>query len=190
METVKLVEICSVISRGFNYARSEISEDKFCGYSVPQIGFSDIHEDGTFNTNNQIVFIKKSLANNYLVSNKDVILPPTTTALPKAKGIGNYLKGGVMLDKFVYSQNVVIIRLEENAPITNFELLKLLNTPKIQTRLLEEVYTGKRVKSVSIEKLRNFEIPLPTKEQREILKQLLDCEQELNTLNKQLEQTI
>ncbi len=187
MGTVKLIEICSVISRGFNYDRSEISEDKFCGYSVPQIGFSDIHEDGTFNTDNQIVFIRKSIANNYLVSNKDVILPPTTTALPQAKGIK---KDGVMLDKFVYSQNAVIIRLEENAPITHFELIKLLNIQKIQTRLLEEVYTGKRVKSVSIEKLRNFEIPLPTKEQREILKQLLDCEQELYTLNKQLEQTI
>lgn len=187
MRTVKLIEICSVITRGFNYARSEISEDKFCGYSVPQIGFSDIHEDGTFNTDNQIVFIRKSIANNYLVSNKDVILPPTTTALPQAKGIKKY---GVMLEKFVYSQNAVIIRLEENAPITNFELIKLLNTPKIQTRLLEEVYTGKRVKSVSIEKLRNFEIPLPTKEQKEILQKLLNCEQELYKLNKQFEQTI
>lgn len=189
METVKLGQICKLISRGFNYARSEVSKDKFDGYAVPQIGFSDIHEDGTFNTNNQIVFIRKRIANNYLVSNKDVILPPTTTAPPKAKGIGNYL-GGVMLDKFVYSQNVIIVRLEENAPITHFELLKLLNTPKMQERLLEEVYTDGKVKSVSIEKLKKFEILLPTKEQKEILKQLLECEQELSILNKQLEQTI
>lgn len=189
MNTIILGECCKLISRGFNYARSEISKNKFDGYSVPQIGFSDIYEDGTFYTNNQVVFIRKRVADNYFVSNEDIILPPTTTTLPKAKGVGNYL-GGVMLGKFVYSQNVVIIRLEENAPITHYELLKLLNTPKIQTRLLEEVYTGERVKSVSIEKLKKFEIPLPTKEQKEILKQLLNCEQELYSLNKQLKQTI
>lgn len=182
---MKLVEICSVISRGFNYARSEISKDKFCGYSVPQIGFSDIHEDGTFNTDNQIVFIRKSIANNYLVSNKDIILPPTTTALPQAKGIK---KDGVMLDKFVYSQNAVIIRLEENAPITSIELITLLNTPKMQKALLEEVYTGKRVKSVSIEKLRNFEIPPLTDKQKERLTRYIEVSEKFYQAKKRFEE--
>ena len=169
METMKLGEICKVISRGYNYARNEVCKEKFDYYSAPQISYSNIYDDGRFDESEETVLIRKETADRYWVKKNDIVLPPTTTTLPRAKGIASYLPDDEELKQLIYSQNVVFIRLEENAPITSLELINLLNTTKMQNSLLEKVYTKERVKSISLEKLRKFEIPVLTDRQKEIL---------------------
>lgn len=160
METIKLGEICEVISRGYNYARNEICKEKFAYYSVPQISYSNVDEDGRFDESEEKVLIREETADRYWVKKNDIILPPTTTTLPRAKGVANYLPENEDLKELIYSQSVVFLRVKPNVPITNIELMNLLNTRKIQDTLLEKVYTKERVKSISVEKLRKLEIPL------------------------------
>lgn len=187
METIKLGEICKVISRGYNYARNEVCKEKFDYYSVPQISYSNIYDDGRFDESEETVLIRKETADRYWVKKNDIVLPPTTTTLPRAKGIASYLPDEEELKQLIYSQNVVFIRLEENAPITSLELINLLNTTKMQNSLLEKVYTKERVKSISLEKLRKFEIPVLTDRQKEILDRYIEIDKKVYHARRTLE---
>ena len=188
METIKLGEICKVISRGYNYARNEVCKEKFDYYSAPQISYSNIYDDGRFDESEETVLIRKETADRYWVKKNDIVLPPTTTPLPRAKGIANYLPENEELKQLIYSQNVVFIRLEENAPITSLELINLLNTTKMQNSLLEKVYTKERVKSISLEKLRKFEIPVLTDRQKEILDRYIEIDKKVYHARRTLEE--
>ena len=188
METIKLGEICKVISRGYNYARNEVCKEKFDYYSAPQISYSNIYDDGRFDESEETVLIRKETADRYWVKKNDIVLPPTTTTLPRAKGIANYLTEKEELKQLIYSQNVVFIRLEENAPITSLELINLLNTTKMQNSLLEKVYTKERVKSISLEKLRKFEIPVLTDRQKEILDRYIEIDKKVYHARRTLEE--
>ena len=188
METMKLGEICKVISRGYNYARNEVCKEKFDYYSAPQISYSNIYDDGRFDESEETVLIRKETADRYWVKKNDTVLPPTTTTLPRAKGIASYLPDDEELKQLIYSQNVVFIRLEENAPITSLELINLLNTTKMQNSLLEKVYTKERVKSISLEKLRKFEIPVLTDRQKEILDRYIEIDKKVYHARRTLEE--
>ena len=188
METIKLGEICKVISRGYNYARNEVCKEKFDYYSAPQISYSNIYDDGRFDESEETVLIRKETADRYWVKKNDIVLPPTTTPLPRAKGIANYLPENEELKQLIYSQNVVFIRLEENAPITSLELINLLNTTKMQNSLLEKIYTKERVKSISLEKLRKFEIPVLTDRQKEILDRYIEIDKKVYHARRTLEE--
>lgn len=187
METIKLGEICKVISRGYNYARNEVCKEKFDYYSAPQISYSNIYDDGRFDESEETVLIRKETADRYWVKKNDIVLAPTTTTLPRAKGIASYLPDEEELKQLIYSQNVVFIRLEENAPITSLELINLLNTTKMQNSLLEKVYTKERVKSISLEKLRKFEIPVLTDRQKEILDRYIEIDKKVYHARRTLE---
>lgn len=188
METIKLGEICKVISRGYNYARNEVCKEKFDYYSAPQISYSNIYDDGRFDESEEMVLIRKETADRYWGKKNDIVLPPTTTTLPRAKGIASYLPDDEELKKLIYSQNVVFIRLEENAPITSLELINLLNTTKMQNSLLEKVYTKERVKSISLEKLRKFEIPVLTDRQKKILDRYIEIDKKVYHARRTLEE--
>ena len=188
MKTIKLGEICKVISRGYNYARNEVCKEKFDYYSAPQISYSNIYDDGRFDESEETVLIRKETADRYWVKKNDIVLPPTTTTLPRAKGIASYLPDDEELKQLIYSQNVVFIRLEENAPITSLELINLLNTTKMQNSLLEKVYTKERVKSISLEKLRKFEIPVLTDRQKEILDRYIEIDKKVYHARRTLEE--
>lgn len=187
MDTMKLGEICKLISRGFNYARNEVCKNEFDYYSAPQIGYKNVNNDGTFEESKEMVWIRKNIADKYWVKKNDIILPPTTNNLPRAKGIARYLPDEEELEKVIYSQNVVIIRLEENAPITSSELTKLLNTTKMQNSLLKEVYTKETIKSISIEKLKNFKIPILNDKQKELLTRFIEVDKKIYHFNQNFE---
>lgn len=189
METIKLGEICKVISRGYNYARNEVCEEKFDYYSVPQISYSNIYDDGRFDESEETVLIRKETADRYWVKKNDIVLPPTTTTLPRAKGISKYPLENEDSKKLIYSQSVIFIRVEENAPLTNIELMNLLNTEEIQKSLLKEVYSKERVKSISLEKLRKFEIPTTlTDRQKEALSRYIEVSEKFYNAKKRFEE--
>ncbi len=189
METIKLGDICEVISRGYNYARNEICKEKFDYCSAPQISYSNVNEDSTFEESEEMVLIRKETADRYWVKKNDIVLPPTTRTLPRAKGIANYLPDEEELEKLIYSQSVIFIRVKENAPLTNFELMNLLNTEEIQKSLLKEVYSKERVKSISLEKLRKFEIPTTlTDRQKEALSRYIEVSEKFYNTKKRFEE--
>lgn len=189
METIKLGEICKVISRGYNYARNEICKEKFDYCSAPQISYSNVNDDGTFEESEEMVLIRKETAGRYRVKKNDIVLPPTTTTLPRAKGISKYPLENEDSKKLIYSQSVIFIRVEENAPLTNIELMNLLNTEEIQKSLLKEVYSKERVKSISLEKLRKFEIPTTlTDRQKEALSRYIEVSEKFYNAKKRFEE--
>lgn len=190
MKYIKLEDICTIITRGFTYSKTDLAGNEEQGYTVDQISFSDINEDGTFKASKKVVLNKKHLYHKYEVSPKDVLLPPTIKTTAKARMLRQPdTMGEIWLYKGVYSSNIVVIRLEENQFYTPHILYKILNTKEMQQRLINEVYSTGKVKAISIEKLRHFEIPVITEELKneieksiEYTKQLQQTEQNINNL--------
>lgn len=179
MKYIKLEDICNIITRGYTYAKTDLAENEDQGYTVEQIGFSDINEDGTFKASKKVVLNKKHLYHKYEVNPSDVLLPPTIKTTAKARML-KHEKGKVWLYKGVYSSNIVVIRLEEeNQYYTPYTLYKVLNTKEIQERLINEVYSTGNVKAISIEKLRHFKVPIITEELKKEINNSIEYENKL-----------
>ena len=58
----------------------------------------------------------------------------------------------------------------------------------MQNSLLEKVYTKERVKSISLEKLRKFEIPVLTDRQKEILDRYIEIDKKVYHARRTLEE--
>ena len=128
------------------------------------------------------------LYHKYEVSPSDVLLPPTIKTTAKARRLRQE-EARIWLYKGVYSSNIVVIRLEENKYYTPEILCKILNTKEMQGRLISETYSKGKVKAISIEKLRDFRIPIITEELKYELKKsikyankLQQTEQNINNL--------
>ena len=169
MEYVKLDDICNFISRGINYNKDDLANNSKGGYTVEQISFSDINEEGTFSAKKKIILKDKSLYHKYKVSEEHILLPPTIKNSAKARRLYDGKASGLFLDKAVYSSNIVILQLKDDSSYTPLELQLLLNTEKIQQRLINEVYSVGKVKSISIEKLKQFKIPIMTNDIKQAL---------------------
>lgn len=187
MEHIKLEDICTIITRGYTYSKADLADNEEQGYTVDQISFSDINEDGTFKASKKVVLKKKHLYHKYEVSPSDVLLPPTIKTTAKARMLRQ--EGNIWLYKGVYSSNIAVIRLEENQYYTPYMLYKILNTKKIQQKLIDEVYSAGIVKAISIEKLRHFKIPVITEELKKELNKSMEytnklhqAEQNINNL--------
>ena len=71
--------------------------------------------------------------------------------------------------------------MKDDSSYTPLELQLLLNTEKIQQRLINEVYSVGKVKSISIEKLKQFKIPIMT---NDIKQALIDYNKYIQKLQK------
>lgn len=190
MKYVELEEICSLITRGYKYPKADLADNEEQGYTVDQISFSDINENGTFEVKKKVTLKKKSLYPKYEVSATDVLLPPTIKTTAKARMLIQPEDiGKIWLYKGVYSSNIVVLRLKENQYYTPYILYKILNTEQIQQRLINEIYSAGTVKAISIEKLRHFKLPVITEELKKELNKSLEyrnklqqAEQNINNL--------
>lgn len=162
---VELENICSSIIRGYTYVRQEVeTNDMQSGHPVEVISFGDIDDNGTFTTNEDTE--KYSLKNKNAfykcrAEKYDILLPSTAKVMAKAKLLRNNEGDDSRIQ--IYKSNIIIIKVEQDK-YSPHALQVILNNTEIQKRLIEEVYSEGRVKSLSLEKLRHFKVPVPTEE--------------------------
>lgn len=190
MKYIELNEICSLITRGYKYPKTDLANEGEQGYTVAQISFSDISEDGTVKSSKKVTLKQKYLYHKYKIDIRDILLPPTIKTTAKARMLKHNENMPIMFYKGIYSSNIVILRLKEKNQYYNSQTLyQILNTNEMQQRLLDEVYSKGTLKAISIEKLRHFKIPVITEQLKEELNNSLEyrnklqqAEQNINNL--------
>ena len=198
MENIKLQEITTIISRGYNYLKVNNVLDSNTGRATYIVDFKDIEnnkiacENKIFLKNNENIFEK------YCLSAYDIILPPSINANIKVKCIAETAKNIMNKEPkysfplILYSQNVVFIRLSK--PAGNYmlyephELATLLNTEIMKQKLINTIYSNNKV--ILIDKLRHFEIPYPTEELKLKLREIEECQKNFTKLNNEIENFI
>lgn len=182
MDLIKLQDISYIINKGKFIKREEVNREG----TVCAIGFSDI-SNGDLTT-----FIPKvKLENEYMdlkmygIENNDIILPVITreNLIIKQLNLKNPSNNNI-----IFSSRAIYIRSDPNKYIPVF-LYHLLSTYEYKRRLLDEVYTrghNNVAYQISLERLRNFEIPkfsieeqikILTKEKKLIEKMIIIQEQ-------------
>ena len=190
------MRICEIaqVTRGYNCPKDNLTTDSNKGKEIYPLNFSDISSN-EINVPEKKFFINSSTALKYLISVYDIVLPATYTANILAKCIFSIVKrkydNNEQLDKpFIYSQNVVLIRLYK--PEKDYiyympnELTTLLNTEKMQQKLKSNVYT--KTKGILIANLCQLELPYPTPELKQKLKEVEEKTNELEKCKKELEE--
>ncbi len=188
-EYIELENVCSSIIRGYTYVRQEVEMSNTAEsgtHPVEVISFGDIDDNGTFTTNEN--------TEKYILKNKnafykcraeidDILLPSTAKVMAKAKLLRS--KEGDKERIQIYKSNIIIIKVEQDK--YSPELLQIiLNNKEVQKRLIDEVYSDGRVKSLSLDKLRQFKVPVQTEQ----LKQKMQAYREYKNRIQEIEQDI
>lgn len=167
MNFIELDRICSLITRGYKYSEHSLADmtQTNTGYPVQVVSFSDIGEDGIIKENNneenKLILKNRSFFSKFIPQKYDILLPSTAKTFAKSKLL---ISSDTHCSSIpVYKSNIILIRAypEEYDPKT---LQYVLNNEYIQQRLIDKVYSEGRVKGLSVEKLRRFEIPIFTEE--------------------------
>ena len=193
------MRICEIaqVTRGYNCPKDNSTTDSNKGTEIYPLNFSDVGSD-EIHVPEKKYFIHSKTAKKYIISVYDVILPATYTANILAKAVcipvkkkydNNEDYGGRLL---VYSQNIVLISLynpegdDDSMYYKPNELATLLNTGKMQQKLKNDVYT--KTKGILIDNLRQLEIPYPTPELKQKLKEFEEKTNKLEKCKKELEE--
>ena len=179
-EYIELENVCSSIIRGYTYVRQEVEMSNTAEsgtHPVEVISFGDIDDNGTFTTNEN--------TEKYILKNKnafykcraeinDILLPSTAKVMAKAKLLRRNEGDKDRIQ--IYKSNIIIIKVEQDK-YSPQALQIILNNKEMQKRLIDEVYSDGRVKSLSLDKLRQFKVPVPTKEFLKELNKTIEAEE-------------
>lgn len=184
---IELESVCSSIIRGYTYVKQEVATDetlKETGYPVEIISFGDIDDNGTFTTNENTE--KYSLKNKNAfykcrAEQYDVLLPSTAKVMAKAKLLRNNEGDDSRIQ--IYKSNIILIKVEEDK-YSPEALQIILNSKEMQERLINEVYSDGRVKSLSLDKLRHFKVPAFTEELKQKMQKYREYKNKIQEIEK------
>ena len=164
-EYIELENVCSSIIRGYTYVKQEVeTNDTSNAHSVEVISFGDIDDNGVFTTNENTE--KYSLKNKNAFYKcraeiNDILLPSTAKVTAKVKLLRK--NDGMDSRIQIYKSNIILMKVEQDK-YSPQALQIILNNKEMQKRLIDEVYSEGRVKSLSLDKLRHFKVPVLTEE--------------------------
>ena len=180
MKYTKLSEICYIVSKGKN---STLEMEG----NVKMLTFPAITNNGDIC---EADIPKSYLENPYLdlktynVENKDIIFSITFRNKLVIKQL-NFISS---IENMMYSSRVAYIRVNPEKYNPDF-LFELLNTDKYIKRLEKEVYTAGIISQISLERLKNFEVPdISIEEQKKILQEKNKIDDKISNLEKQLKE--
>lgn len=183
MKTVKLKEICSLIGKGYEADKINLEDKSVKGIRLNKVNYSDIADikgNKSKISNQQIILKEKELLYKYKPEYRDLILPST---------ISNSVNIKILLDDqkstiydSIYSSNVVIMRLSNENSIFATAMYYLFNLETMKEKLLKNVYSQGKIKAISLNKLRNFEVPIVTDEVGNAINKMVDSKKELENL--------
>lgn len=181
MDYLKLSDICYIISKGKNSSLGTTG-------NINMLTFPILTSNGEISDYNNIA--KSYLENPYLdlktynVENKDIIFSinfRNNLLIKQLNIIGP-------IENTIYSSRVAYIRVNPEKYNSDF-LFQLLNSPDYIRKLENEVYSPGVISQISIERLKNFEVPnIPLEQQKEILQKQTHLKNKISTLTKQLDE--
>lgn len=183
---IELENVCSSIIRGYTYVKQEVETNDTLGHPVEVISFGDIDDDGTFATNEdteKYTLKNKNAFYKCRAEKYDILLPSTAKIKAKAKLLRNNEGDDSRIQ--IYKSNIILIKIEQDK-YSPEALQIILNSKEMQKRLIDEVYSDGRVKSLSLDKLRHFKVPVFTEE----LKQKMQIYREYKNKIQAIEQDI
>ncbi len=183
MKTVKLKEICSLIGKGYEADKINLEDKSVKGIRINKVNYSNIVSikgNKSEIQNRQIILKEKELLYKYRPEYRDLILPST---------VSNSINTKILLDdqkstiyESIYSSNVVIMRLSNENRNFATAMYYLFNLETMKEKLLKNVYSQGKIKAISLNKLRNFEVPIITDEVEKAICKMANSQKELENL--------
>jgi len=182
MKTVKLKEICSLIGKGYEADKIDLENKLQKGIKINKINYSDISNGKeSKNINQKIILKEKELLYKYKPKDKDLILPSTVSSSVNTKILLEDDQSSTIYDS-IYSSNIVIMRLSNENSNFATTMYYLFNLETMKEKLLENVYSQGKIKAISLNKLRNFEVPIVTEEILEAIDKMVTSKKKLENL--------
>jgi len=181
MKTVKLKEICSLIGKGYEADKINLEDKSVKGVRINKVNYSDIFNGKeSKNINQKIILKEKELLYKYKPKYKDLILPSTVSSSVNTKILLDDPKSTIY--DSIYSSNIVIMRLSNENSNFAAAMYYLFNLETMKEKLLSSVYSQGKIKSISLNKLRNFEVPIVTEEILEAIDKMVTSKKKLENL--------
>lgn len=184
---IELESVCSSIIRGYTYVRQEVETDnalKETGYPVEVISFGDIDDNGTFTTNKdteKYTLKNKNAFYKCRAEQYDILLPSTAKVMAKVKLLRNNEGDSSRIQ--IYKSNIILVKVEQDK-YSPEALQIILNSKEMQKRLIYEVYSNGRVKSLSLDKLRHFKVPVFTEELNQKMQKYREYKNKIQEIEK------
>ncbi len=161
MKTIKLKDICSLICKGYEAEITNLEDTSEKGIRVNKLNYSNITGQTKKKKDKmqKVIVKEKELLNKYKPKCYDLILPSTASNSLNIKILIDD-KNSIIYDS-IYSSNIVVIRLNNNK-YNNIAvaMYRLFNLEIMKEKLLKNVYSQGKIKAISLNKLRDFEVPI------------------------------
>ena len=182
MRTIKLKDICSLICKGYEADNTNLEDKLDKGIRINKVNYSNITDaiKKNTNTNQKVILKEKELLNKYKPEYRDLILPSTASNSVNTKILLDD-KNSTIYDS-IYSSNIVVVRLNNENSNLAVAMYYLFNLETMKEKLLENVYSQGKIKAISLNKLRDFEVPIVTNEITEAIEKMVNSKKELENL--------
>lgn len=187
---VELASIVKSITRGAQVKASYLDENR-ASEPTPYryIMISNISDGDISFTNNQYLKDIQANVKKFCIRNNSIVL--TKTGSPDFKSAVVQVAEGM---KILATGNMFIIEIDEKK--ANSYYLQALFDSELGRALFKSIYVGSVIPTISLEKLRKLEIPLPSLEEQNIigekykeeLERMADLKEKLSTSREKLKQ--
>ena len=185
---VELASIVKSITRGAQVKASYLDENR-AGEPTPYryIMISNISDGDIFFTDNQYLKDIQANVKKFCIRNNSIVL--TKTGSPDFKSAVVKVAEGT---EILATGNMFIIEIDEKK--ANSYYLQALFDSELGRDLFKSIYVGSVIPTISLEKLRKLEIPLPSPEEQNIigekykeeLERIADLKERLSTSREKL----
>ena len=187
---VEIESIVKSITRGAQLRASDLDENKSDEPTdYRYIMLSNINDGGIYFTDNQYLKDIQPNLKKFCVRNNSIVL--TKTGSPDFKSAVVQVKEGT---KILATGNMFILEIDETK--ANPYYVQALFDSELGRALFKSIYVGSAIPTISLEKLRKLEIPLPSPEEQNIigekykeeLERIADLKEKLETSREKLKQ--
>ena len=187
---VELASIVKSITRGAQVKASYLDENRASEHTPYRyIMISNISDGDIFFTDNQYLKDIQANVKKFCIRNNSIVL--TKTGSPDFKSAVVQVAEGT---EILATGNMFILEIDETK--ANPYYLQALFDSELGRALFKSIYVGSVIPTISLEKLRKLEIPLPSLEEQNIigekykeeLERMADLKEKLSTSREKLKQ--
>lgn len=187
---VAIANIVKSITRGAQLRASDLDENKSAEHTnYRYIMLSNINDGDIYFTDNQYLKDIQTNLKKFCVRNNSIVL--TKTGSPDFKSAVVQVAEGM---EILATGNMFILEIDETK--ANPYYVQALFDSELGRALFKSIYVGSAIPTISLEKLRKLEIPLPSPEEQNIigekykeeLERIADLKEKLETSREKLKQ--
>lgn len=181
MKTIKLKDICNLIGKGYEADKVNLEDKLIKGIKINKINYSNITDtSGKKDINQKVILKEKDLLYKYKPEYKDLILPSTASNSLNTKILMED-ENSAIYDS-IYSSNIVVVRLQDKYKSFATAMYYIFNLEIMKKKLLADIYSQGKIKAISLNKLREFEVPILTNEIINAIDKMIKSKNDLENL--------